>query len=153
MLYWWHLILCERLNMNESKLSKMMPFYLSIIGTAATLVMLVSLVNASQWHEVWHTVMLVCILVAGAATGLLLKFRQWSALFLILSGFGAFFSFMLAHASVHTLLGTNYPLVLFAIAPLCISGLWVAVENVTDEEDDDLEAEVQSKPQPEAEEG
>jgi len=139
--------------MKESKMNQMVPFYLGIIGTVFTLVMLILLVGDSQWNGLWHSIMLAFILVAGAATGLLLKFREWSAMFLVLSGIGAFFSFMLAHTSDFTLLGTRFPLVLFAIAPLCIAGLWVAVENVTDEEDDVDENDVAGKTstQPEAE--
>ncbi len=137
--------------MKESKLTQMIPFYLGVIGTISTLVMLVSLVGASQWHELWHTMMLVFVVIAGAATALTLKFREWSALFLIISGFGAFFSFMLAHTTDFTLLGTNFPLVLFAIAPLCIAGLWVAVENVTDEEDDEIEIDKKTATQSDAE--
>lgn len=111
------------------------PVYLAALGTVLTLVMFVVLVNGTDWHPLWHTLMLVFALLGGVSTYLLLKVRQWAALLLIVSGIGAFFSFMLAYAQAPLTLGNNYPLVLFAIAPLCVSGVWVAAEAVGDDED------------------
>gem|GEM_PF-3539546 len=110
------------------------PVYLAALGVLLTLTMFVVLVNNTDWHPLWHPLMLAFVLLSGASTYLLLKIRQWAALLLIVSGIGAFFSFMLAYAQAPLTLGSNYPLVLFAIAPLCVSGVWVAAEGVDDED-------------------
>lgn len=118
-------------------LEQKFPFYFALAGTLLTLVMFVVLLNLSGWKGPWHLAMLLFALLGGAGAGLLwLGWRQWAALLLIASGMGAFFSFMLAYTQDPAIMGTQYPLVLFAIAPLCVSGLWVAVEQVTDEDEE-----------------
>lgn len=120
----------------EQSLEQKFPIYFSLVGTVLTLIMFVVLLNLSGWKGAWHLAMLLFALLGGAGAGLLLLgWRQWAALLLISSGMGAFFSFMLAYTNDPGLMGTQYPLVLFAIAPLCISGLWVVVEQVTDEDE------------------
>lgn len=109
------------------------PIYLAGLGAALTLVGFIVLAGGTTWHALWHPVMLACALLGAAATALLLKWRQTAALLLIVSGVGAFFSFMLAYAQDPLTLGNNYPLVLFSIAPLCVSGLWVAAEGADDD--------------------
>lgn len=117
-------------------LGQMFPFYVALAGTFLTLLMFVVLLNLSGWKGAGHLAMLLFALLGGGAAGLLLLgWRQWAALLLIVSGMGAFFSFMMAYTQDPSLMGTQYPLVLFAIAPLCISGVWVAVEQVTDEDE------------------
>ncbi len=121
-------------------LDRAFPVYLAALGAAATLAMFAALAGGTAWHALWHPVMLACALLGAAAAGLLLRWRQSAAALLIVSGVGAFFSFMLAYAQDPLTLGNNYPLVLFAIAPLCVGGLWVAAEEMGGDDEDDAPA-------------
>lgn len=111
------------------------PSYLGIVGTVFTLIMFLVLLNATGWKGSWHLGMALFIVLGGVGTWFVRSsLRHWSGLALIISGLGAFFSFMLSYADDPTMMGTNYPLVLFAIAPLCVAGLWLAVEQTDDAE-------------------
>lgn len=117
----------------KQALEQNFPSYLGIAGTVFTLIMFLVLLNATGWKGSWQLVMALFIVLGGAATWFVRSsLRHWSGLALIISGLGAFFSFMLSYADDPTMMGTNYPLVLFAIAPLCVAGLWLAVEQTDD---------------------
>jgi hypothetical protein len=131
----------------EEKLERNFPFYLAIVGVVLTLFVFIMLVSDTIWHPVWNSLMLASIVLAAAGTGLLKIFRQWGAFALVVGGMGVFFSFLLAYADNIQVLGYQYPLVLFAMAPLCVSGIWVAVENISDEDDDPPPAKQKSKQQ------
>jgi len=119
---------------NEHSLERWFPFYVGLLGAVASAVMALILVGENGWNGPWDALMFLFVAVAGAGVWMVYKLRPWSGLAFILGGVGTFFSFMLSYAQDPLTLGNMYPLVLFAVAPLCVAGVWLAVEDSEEEE-------------------
>jgi len=119
---------------NEYSLERRFPLYVGLLGALLSAVMALILVGENGWHGPWDALMFLFVVVAGVGVWMVFKLRSWSGLALILGGVGTFFSFMMAYAQDPLTLGNMYPLVLFAIAPLCVAGVWLAVEDSEEKE-------------------
>jgi len=103
---------------------------LTALGAIAALLVFAALLSVAGWRGFGHVAMLAFLLLAVAAGGLIVwKRASWPGALLILSGLGYFFSYMLTYADNTDLLGTYYPLALFAAAPWCVAGAWLGTHD------------------------
>jgi len=103
---------------------------LSALGALAALLVFAALLSVSGWRGLGHLAMLAFWLLGVVAGGFVAwKRARWPGALFILGGLGYFFSYMLSYPDNTDLLGTYYPLALFAAAPWCVAGVWLGVQD------------------------